>query len=362
MKTQISYDRTMSDSYMRIESVNVDEFDEKLLLLKKYPGILPMKKSFQDNKGEYWYNISGMQSLDVYSNFREIDLKFIEKIILSICSEVEILEKNLIDFNCLILEPETIFINNMNEEIIFTANPSKQSVVSDAVSEVIEYLLAKIDHSNKQIVDKAYSLYEKSIESGSSLKDLKEIIITERNQFSEIVEKKDEKEIDQVIPNSEDVYEGNDYEHELDAKSTIWDFILKRLKRNKNEIKEFVINPDEEIAYEEPEIHPTVCLTNYIDSPRGFLRYEGREYYSDLDIQKDSVVIGTGVGIDFEIMKETISHFHAKITKEMDDYYIEDLNSTNGTWVNGNSLAYKEKRKLEINDEIRFADVKYRFS
>ena len=42
-------------------------------------------------------------------------------------------------------------------------------------------------------------------------------------------------------------------------------------------------------------------------------------------------------------------------------YYIEDLNSTNGTFVNDEPLAYKERRKLNSNDMIRFADVRYRF-
>jgi pSer/pThr/pTyr-binding forkhead associated (FHA) protein len=61
------------------------------------------------------------------------------------------------------------------------------------------------------------------------------------------------------------------------------------------------------------------------------------------------------------IAKDTISRYHARIECENSDYYLEDLNSTNGTFVNEKQLTYKEKRKLESNDIIRFADVKYRF-
>ena len=43
------------------------------------------------------------------------------------------------------------------------------------------------------------------------------------------------------------------------------------------------------------------------------------------------------------------------------EFYIEDLNSTNGTFVNDEVLAYKEKKLLKSNDIVRFADVKYRF-
>ena len=61
------------------------------------------------------------------------------------------------------------------------------------------------------------------------------------------------------------------------------------------------------------------------------------------------------------INKDTVSHFHARISKECSEFYIEDLNSTNGTFVNDNPLPYRQRQLLKINDTIRFADVKYRF-
>ena len=64
---------------------------------------------------------------------------------------------------------------------------------------------------------------------------------------------------------------------------------------------------------------------------------------------------------DAVIGKDTISHFHAVINRENQEFYLEDLNSTNGTFVNNEVLAYKQKKQLKSNDIIRFADVKYRF-
>ena len=43
------------------------------------------------------------------------------------------------------------------------------------------------------------------------------------------------------------------------------------------------------------------------------------------------------------------------------ELYIEDLNSTNGTFINEEPLAYKEQRKLDLNDIVQFADIRYRF-
>ena len=359
MNTVIMYDRTPTASYMKIGENDVDSFDEKILLLKKYPGLLPIKKSFQNDSAEYWYDISGMQSLDIYCQIRTPKLEFIEKLILSICSEIEILEKNLVDSNCLILEPETIFINNQNDEIIFTANPGKQDTIEDKIKALMEYMLTKIDHTDREIVDKAYSLYEKCIEAGSNINDLQRIIISERNKFSDI-ERKVQKSLEEVEPNEVDEYVGE--EKQENSKNTIWELILSKLKRNKDTLNDYMISPDEEIIEEEPEFHPTVCLTNYYETVRGILRYEGRDQYKEIAIDKDQVIIGNGKDVDCEIVKETISHFHAKIVKEEGAYYIEDLNSTNGTWVNGEALSYKERRKIEKNDEIKFADINYRFT
>ena len=65
--------------------------------------------------------------------------------------------------------------------------------------------------------------------------------------------------------------------------------------------------------------------------------------------------------INMLIQADTISQLHARIDHDGETYYIEDLNSTNGTFVNDEPLAYKERRKLNSNDMIRFADVRYRF-
>ena len=71
--------------------------------------------------------------------------------------------------------------------------------------------------------------------------------------------------------------------------------------------------------------------------------------------------IGHGRDTDVQVNRDTVSQMHARILREGDSYYIEDLNSTNGTFVNDELLAYKEKRQLKVNDTVRLADLRYRF-
>lgn len=52
-----------------------------------------------------------------------------------------------------------------------------------------------------------------------------------------------------------------------------------------------------------------------------------------------------------------VSRHHACITRHKQEFYIEDLNSTNGTYVNGILLEYTQKQKLQPMDRVIFADV-----
>ena len=53
----------------------------------------------------------------------------------------------------------------------------------------------------------------------------------------------------------------------------------------------------------------------------------------------------------------SVSRLHARVVTEGDICYIEDLNSTNGTFKNGLRLQPYERRELEEGDEIRVGRV-----
>lgn len=60
---------------------------------------------------------------------------------------------------------------------------------------------------------------------------------------------------------------------------------------------------------------------------------------------------------DVVLEDASVSRLHARITKEQDIHYLEDLNSTNGTFKNGLQLQPYEKRELEEGDEVKLGRV-----
>lgn len=79
-------------------------------------------------------------------------------------------------------------------------------------------------------------------------------------------------------------------------------------------------------------------------------------------INEDLTVIGKlETACDAVISLPTVSRIHAKIRKKEDAYYLTDMNSRNGTAVNGRLLLPDEEYQLEPEDEVAFAQARYIF-
>ncbi len=74
-----------------------------------------------------------------------------------------------------------------------------------------------------------------------------------------------------------------------------------------------------------------------------------------LTMDKEAITLGRGEECDIVLDERQISRQHIRIYKEGHKFYIEDLESKNGTWVNGQQL--KGTREIGDGDEIQLALV-----
>lgn len=70
-------------------------------------------------------------------------------------------------------------------------------------------------------------------------------------------------------------------------------------------------------------------------------------------LDKPQVLIGRSPECDIILPDRQVSRRHARVFRVGDVYYVEDLGSKNGTWVNGELLT--GPRQLEDGDEIQIA-------
>jgi len=113
------------------------------------------------------------------------------------------------------------------------------------------------------------------------------------------------------------------------------------------------------IALEE-EDNPT-CLLNAVEDrePLLLLKACGEKREQDIIVTAFPFYIGKQRDMDYCMDSDVVSRYHAKITMEDEGYYITDLNSTNGTFINTEALMTYQKKEICIGDEIAFANMKY---
>lgn len=115
-------------------------------------------------------------------------------------------------------------------------------------------------------------------------------------------------------------------------------------------------------AMEKEPAHPTEILGTCNQEPKGKLVYQGIHSCEDIWVEGEEFLLGKNrrqaMGI---IDAEGVSRLHAKISRAEGIYYLEDLNSTNGTYLNGEPVEYHQKRKLCQGDCIKFGVEEFQF-
>lgn len=92
-------------------------------------------------------------------------------------------------------------------------------------------------------------------------------------------------------------------------------------------------------------------------------RLYGRDRGNRIDLRTLPITVGKAQAYsDMVLGDPSISRVHARIYKgENGCIEIRDLNSTNGTWINGVRLEPNEKRRVQRGDEVRFGSLEYEY-
>lgn len=129
-----------------------------------------------------------------------------------------------------------------------------------------------------------------------------------------------------------------------------------------NRVKDYGIGEKEGNEKQDLFYNPTCLLNAEHTKPGNCILKSVNGSYPSIIIEHYPFFIGKFKNnVDYCIEKDVISRYHAKVTQEGDEYYLTDLNSTNGTFLNGEMLLTYQKKAIKVGDEITFADLKYQF-
>ncbi len=115
---------------------------------------------------------------------------------------------------------------------------------------------------------------------------------------------------------------------------------------------------EEEMVYS----NPTVCLIPETGDIQNRFVYQGADRARDFQCKNGKMMIGSDLQeCDICIPLPMVSRVHARVVIDAQGTFLEDMNSTNGTYVNGELLQYKERHMLQKGDIISLAGESYSF-
>lgn len=87
----------------------------------------------------------------------------------------------------------------------------------------------------------------------------------------------------------------------------------------------------------------------------GVLEFNGEQ----IKLIKDKAIIGRSNNADIIVHSHKASRYHCEIYKENNTFYIRDLNSSNGTYINNVEIIGVQK--LDENDVLEVGDINFIF-
>ncbi len=354
------YRRCQGKSYMVISSdAAAAGYEYPMITENKIAGLLPVKILNVNEQVQYWYDISGRQALEDRMIINKGGSGLLKKLIVSLAEALDQISGYLLCEDGISLAPEKIFVDAEEKEIAFCYMPFQKEPFEDSLRSFMEYYISHMQHGRREDTQKCYEVYEKCQQSNVRTEELLQILFeTETSetipQTMETEPVKSEEKAQKILPKHQ-----RKKLFELLLQKNTWIGNIFPFKKKHISAVPYAFEPKEE---NEPLSGSTVFLGSEIKETIGEFRYEGDGNEENLKITSSVFLIGSHrEEADGIISDDTVSRIHARITKEADGYYLEDMNSTNGTYRNGEALSYKEKVKLEKNDRVSFAKESYRF-
>ena len=391
---KISYERNLKESLMTVQGRPVMKpYEEEMLRENDIPSLLSFYTSTMNGEVRFCYDITGKSSLRDFLDEEGLSVRTVCDVIRKLKKAFDQTDRYLIAPENIRLGPDTVFAERYPGDFrLFLAYmPFEDDGGEFGLSSVMRFLTEKPVRGDMRLTELIYSLYDKSLREKDSFEPLLSVISEyESKENDDTVKEKardvvleEECEEEPKAPARYADVDVDDYEDEEPypegEDEGVFSKLFARLKgllskkgRNTGEklrgrLKSLFPSERDspkalDFLYEETDSieKPTVLMTAAKEGREYLLSYEGSGKNRDYPLSKEVFRIGSEKGNDAVLDSPVVSRHHAKIVRQGEDYFIEDLNSKNGTFVNGKMLSYRESVRLKRMDRIIFADEVFR--
>lgn len=346
---KIRYKRDLNSNYMILsdDSLPEENYEIRMITENRIYGFLPCVRQDHGTTMEYYYEITGRQSMGLIYERKKLGCEQLRGLLKELERILESAREYLLNPDHFLLKPESIYLNTKSEKLYLCYYPEYEKDIRESFLNLAEYLLGKLDKNDTKGIEFGYDLYQCALEPNFSLLE-----VLHRHAGEEPEPPREE------LPPAVSVQE------EILEKTGSWKNFFRK-KTKKTQLEDYVAEADQMesgsvlFLREQEPLQETVYLQS--KKREGLLLQSVDSEYLNFEIQDESFLIGKKrESVDGCLPAPTVSRIHARITFDGEFYYLEDLNSTNGTWVNQIQLNPYEPFLLENGMRIIFASVEYK--
>jgi len=321
-----------------------------------------------DGRLQLSYDISSLQPLSRVLEVRTMNTAEIKDFIIDIISATKALEEFLLEASSVILDPEYIFTDLNLKRYSFIYIPRSENN-KEEMKLLLESILENINKEDKDCLISVYGMLKECQKKDFVINDLEELldrsvqkevkryepVLIDETETENPIECRDKKKKQFNIFGG--IFKGNKIKEQTEEE----EFLEKVFDGYEPGVSAACLN-EEKSVFEvgNEEISNTVLLTDIKlnNSGRVLKSINGKE---DIEISYLPFIIGKQDRIcDYVLDVEGVSRIHLKFFEKNGLLYAVDLNSRNGTYINGKKLENEENIEMNNGDIVNICGMSYR--
>lgn len=349
--------------------------------------LLPCSLRYIDGEAYLYYDISSTQNIAQLFAGRTLGREWMRDFLWGMERMQQELSRFLLEGRNVVWAPGQIYQDLEKKNFYFMYVPYCQKDTGFKL--LLEFWVEHIDYEDEALVEFVYGLHEQYTTAGDAclnrqiFEDFKEVEKKEKQRRKAPLEERTAESESvtglETLPDRSGLQSTGEAPEmgDGDRKKGFLSFLGSRRKKQDSVSYQEILRQQvgmqtlgavsEESSYgrdKELESEEEYGRTMYLEDQR---QEQVRGLYRDngelaVEIDRLPFVIGKKKEeVDYALEDRSVSRIHARILEEDGILYLEDLNSTNGTYKNGLRMQPYEKRRLERDDELRFGMAEYTF-
>lgn len=181
---EVRFKREMNHNYMIIDAPEeAGSYECRMMAGNEIEGLLKFRVRHYEEKKEFYYEITSKQPLSRLLEQRKIKGEEIRSLLLAVFAILNRIEEFLLKEEELLLEPDYIYVEPDHFSACLCLIPGRSGDLPAALSGLLQFLLERVDHQDKEGVVLAYNLYHESLKENYGAGNLLRQLLPENDKI-----------------------------------------------------------------------------------------------------------------------------------------------------------------------------------